>query len=117
MITIVCNAIRENLRGYITRFLLEVNAGVYVGDLSKRVRDNLIDKIDDAIINDERRNSYAIIMWEDGGEGVQFHVSGKSGCPFSIVDFQGLSIPVAVDYMNKARKSSHSTAYYRHRMI
>lgn len=34
-------AVPEHLRGYISRFLSEVAVGLYVGNVSKRVRENL----------------------------------------------------------------------------
>jgi CRISPR-associated protein Cas2 len=41
MTVIVLIAAPEGLRGHLTRWMVEVNAGVYVGNLSRRVRDRL----------------------------------------------------------------------------
>lgn len=38
---ITATKLPEHLRGYLSRFLLEVDTGVYVGNVSRRVRDNL----------------------------------------------------------------------------
>jgi len=39
MIVIVLSACPPGLRGYLTRWLLEISAGVFVGHVSKRVRE------------------------------------------------------------------------------
>ncbi len=41
MTVIVLIAAPEGLRGHLTRWMIEVNAGVFVGNPSKRVRDGL----------------------------------------------------------------------------
>lgn len=40
-IVITSTSIPDHLRGYLTRFLNEVNTGVFVGNVSHRVRNNL----------------------------------------------------------------------------
>lgn len=44
MIVLVLTACPEKLRGHLTRWLTEVSAGVYVGHVSARVRDELWDR-------------------------------------------------------------------------
>lgn len=41
MTVVVLIAAPEGLRGHLTRWMVEVNAGVFVGNPSKRVRDGL----------------------------------------------------------------------------
>lgn len=41
MIVLVLTACPEGLRGHLTKWLMEVSAGVYVGHVSKRVREEL----------------------------------------------------------------------------
>lgn len=41
MLVIVTEAAPPRLRGYLSRWLLEVRAGVYLGDYSVRVREKL----------------------------------------------------------------------------
>lgn len=41
MIVVVLTSCPEKLRGYLTRWLMEVSAGVYVGNASRRVREAL----------------------------------------------------------------------------
>ncbi|MGV3016738.1 type I-E CRISPR-associated endoribonuclease Cas2e [Rothia sp. 88186D007BW] len=40
-IVLSATAIPEHLRGYLSRFLSEASTGLYVGNVSKRVRENL----------------------------------------------------------------------------
>ncbi|UBI02228.1 type I-E CRISPR-associated endoribonuclease Cas2e [Corynebacterium freneyi] len=40
-VVIVSTSIPEHLQGYLTRFLMQMDTGVYVGNVSRRVRDNL----------------------------------------------------------------------------
>lgn len=45
MIVLVLSACPEGLRGHLTRWLFEVSAGVYVGNVSKRVREELWSRV------------------------------------------------------------------------
>ncbi|MDY3049984.1 MAG: type I-E CRISPR-associated endoribonuclease Cas2e [Rothia sp. (in: high G+C Gram-positive bacteria)] len=40
-VVLSATAIPEHLRGYLSRFLSEASAGLYVGNVSKRVQENL----------------------------------------------------------------------------
>ncbi len=41
IITLVTSRQSRQLRGYLTRFIYELDAGIYVGDVSSRIRDHL----------------------------------------------------------------------------
>lgn len=45
MIVLVLTACPEGLRGHLTRWLVEVSAGVFVGHTSRRVQDELWDRV------------------------------------------------------------------------
>ena len=49
MTVIVLTACPERLRGYLTRWLLEVSAGVYVGHLTRRVEEELWKRVGELI--------------------------------------------------------------------
>jgi len=49
MIVIIVSSIPQQLRGYLTRFLMEPSTGVFVGHVSARVRDSLWSKVADNI--------------------------------------------------------------------
>lgn len=45
MIVLVLTACPDGLRGHLTRWLMEVSAGVYVGNVSRRVREELWSRV------------------------------------------------------------------------
>ncbi len=45
MVVLIVTACPVGLRGHLTRWLLEVSAGVFVGHVSARVRDHLWDRV------------------------------------------------------------------------
>ena len=45
MIVLVLSAVPEGLRGHVTRWLMEISPGVFVGTLSARVRERLWDLV------------------------------------------------------------------------
>ncbi len=49
MVVLVLTACPAGLRGHVTRWLLEISPGVYVGRLSARVRDHLWDRVLDMV--------------------------------------------------------------------
>lgn len=49
MTIIVLTACPERLRGYLTRWLMEVSAGVFVGHVTRRVRDDLWARVVDLV--------------------------------------------------------------------
>lgn len=74
MLVIVTEAVPDRLRGYLSRWLLELRAGVFVGDYSVRVRDMLCETIRD---NVETGN--AVIAWSTNNEaGFDFDTFGQN---------------------------------------
>ena len=49
MVVIVLSAVPPGLRGVLTRWLLEVTPGVFVGHVSRRIRDLLWERVQDGI--------------------------------------------------------------------
>lgn len=45
MVVLVLTAVPAGLRGHVTRWLLEISPGVFVGALPRRVRDELWDRV------------------------------------------------------------------------
>lgn len=87
MIVIVTENAPPRLRGRLAIWLLEVRAGVYVGDYSRRVREYLWDQMVSGI---EEGN--AVICWRDVGQeaGFQFDTVGSNRrIP---IDFDGLRL-------------------------
>ncbi len=63
MIVVVLSVTPERLRGVLTRWLIEVSAGVYVGHLSARTRDQLWQRI----VDDVGRGR-ALMVWSRQNE-------------------------------------------------
>ncbi|MDO9049102.1 MAG: type I-E CRISPR-associated endoribonuclease Cas2e [Methylobacter sp.] len=86
MLVIVVENVPHRLRGRLAVWLIEIRAGVYVGDLSARVRDMIWSQIVDGI---EEGN--AIMAWSTNTEsGFDFVTLGKNRrLP---VEFDGLKL-------------------------
>lgn len=85
MIVLVLSACPAGLRGYLTRWLLEISAGVFVGKVSKRVRLLMWEKAV-ALLGSGR----AIMVFSARNEqGLDFKVHGHHWTP---VDVDGISL-------------------------
>lgn len=85
MVVLVLTACPTGLRGHLTRWLLEVSPGVFVGKVSARVRDHLWDRV--------------LEMLQDGRALMVFSRRGEQGLDFrthrhdwDIVDLDGLRL-------------------------
>lgn len=85
MIVVVLSVTPEKLRGELTRWLLEISTGVYIGHLSARVRDRLWDRIVDDV-----STGRALMVWSTRNEQrMQFRVHNHS---WTVEDFDGISL-------------------------
>jgi len=83
VIVVVLSVTPERLRGELTRWLLEISTGVYVGHLSARVRERLWDRITEDV-----SKGRAIMVWSTSNEQrMQFKVHNHS---WMVEDFDGL---------------------------
>jgi CRISPR-associated protein Cas2 len=74
MLVIVVENVPPRLRGRLGVWLVEVRAGVYVGDLSKRVRDMIWSQVGEGI---EEGN--AVMVWSTNTEsGFDFVTPGRN---------------------------------------
>ncbi len=74
MLVIVVENVPPRLRGRLAVWLLEVRAGVYVGDLSRRVRDMIWHQVEEGL---DMGN--AVMMWRTNTEsGFDFVTLGKN---------------------------------------
>ncbi len=86
MLVIVTESVPPRLRGYLTRWLLEVRAGVYVGDYSVRVREKIW-----KTVSEEIEEGNAVMAWSSNNEsGFSFVTIGKN-CR-EPVDWDGFSL-------------------------
>jgi len=74
MLAIITEAVPDRLRGFLSRWLLEVRAGVFIGDYSQRVRDmitkTIIDNLDTGNV---------VVAWSTNNEsGYDFQTFGTN---------------------------------------
>jgi CRISPR-associated protein Cas2 len=82
---IVMSAVPKGLRGDLTRWLLEISPGVFVGRVTARVRDHLWERIC-RHISDGRA---VMVNAAKNEQGLTFRVSGDAWRP---IDFDGLML-------------------------
>jgi CRISPR-associated protein Cas2 len=74
MLVIVVENVPNRLRGRLAVWLIEIRAGVYVGDLSAKVRDMLWYQIEQGI-----EDGNAVMVWKTNTEsGFDFVTLGKN---------------------------------------
>jgi len=83
MVVVVLTACPAGLRGHLTRWLLEISAGVFVGKVTARVRDELWTRVVE-MIQDGRA---LMIHSQHGEQGLSFRVHRHDWEP---TDFDGL---------------------------
>ena len=86
MMVIVVNNAPPRLRGRLAAWLLEIRAGVFVGDYSARTRDRIWEQVTDYI-----QEGDAVMVWTaPTDQGFDFRTVGKNRrMP---VDFDGLKL-------------------------
>lgn len=86
MLVIVTNNVPPRLRGRLAAWLVEVRAGVYIGDYGKRVREMIWQQLE-ALIGD----GDAVIAWSTNTEsGFEFQTLGENRrMP---IDYDGLRL-------------------------
>lgn len=85
MIVVVTTACPEGLRGHLTRWLLEVSAGVFVGHTSARVRDELWERVVELV-----GRGRAVMAFSAPGE--QRFTLRNHGHHWTPEDFDGLTL-------------------------
>lgn len=85
MVVIVLTACPAGLRGYLTRWFLEVSPGVFVGRVPARVRDKAWDRVVDMI----GRGRALLVHSAPGEQGLAFRTYGHDWKP---VDFDGIQL-------------------------
>lgn len=77
MIVLVLSAVPSGLRGHVTRWLLEIAPGVFVGHLPARVRDQLWQRVSDL-----QGNGRALMVYSASGEQrLSFRIFGHDWLP------------------------------------
>lgn len=104
MTVVVLTAVPLGLRGHLTRWLLEISPGVYIGHVSARVRELLWERVREFV--EEGR---ALLVYSANNEQhLEFEVHGHDWTP---VDYDGITLMrrhTAPDYVPaKAPSTQH----------
>lgn len=104
MIVIVLTAVPPRLRGVLTRWLLEIAPGVFVGRTSARVRDLMWARI----VDDIGRGRAIMVHSQRSEQHLDFRVHGHDWIP---TDFDGLHLMMRPDRKTppEATKSVEAT--------
>lgn len=101
MITLVLSKVPEGLRGHLTKWLMEVAPGVFVGRTSSRVRDELW-----AITLDSLEGGTAImILGARNEQGFEVRNAGHRWTPVDLDGLVALRRPPANDVAGEVVKS------------
>lgn len=85
MMVLVLSACPSSLRGHLTRWLLEISPGVFVGQVTRRVRELMWEETVGSI-----GPGRAILVWQSKSEQrLSFEVHGHHWEP---VDFDGITL-------------------------
>ena len=85
MTVVVLTAVPPGLRGHLTRWLLEISAGVFVGHISARVREEMWERIVEHVADGRALLVYSV----RGEQRLAFEVHGHDWSP---VDFDGIML-------------------------
>ena len=86
MLTVVTENVPPRLRGRLAVWLLEVRGGVYVGDVSRRVREMIWEQV--LLLSDDGN---VVMAWSSNNEsGFDFQTHGKNRR--EPIDFDGLRL-------------------------
>lgn len=107
MIVLVLTACPPGLRGFLTRWLMEISAGVFVGKVNARVREKLWERVVEMI-----GSGRAILVRSIRSEqGLEVRVHGHHWEP---IDIDGLTLMVRphppAEGLRSARSSKHSNS-------
>jgi len=111
VIVLSLNNCPNALRGDLTKWLLEITPGVYVGQVSSRVRDNLWDRVCELV-----KNGKATMVYSTRNEQhLDFRVHGSDWEP---IDFEGIKLvlrpsPARVKKLGEMRLGYSKASKYR----
>jgi CRISPR-associated protein Cas2 len=113
MVVLSLSSCPNALKGDLTKWLLEITPGVYVGQVSSRVRDNLWDRVCRLI-----KNGKATMVYSARNEQhLAFRVHGSDWEP---IDFEGIELvlrpsPARVKELGGLRLGYSKASKYRKR--
>lgn len=110
MLVIVLTKVPQSLRGDLTKWCQEIQTGVYVGNVSARIRDALWQRVLDNIGHGE-----ATMAYNTNNElGYQFRTTRTDK---EVIDFDGIPLMMSLKDAPIKRKLGFSKAYHHHKAI
>lgn len=85
MVVLVLTACPAGLRGHVTRWLLEISAGVFVGKVTVRVRDELWNRV----VEHVKQGRAIMVFSRRGDQGLDFRIHRHEWEP---VDLDGVRL-------------------------
>ncbi len=99
MTVVVVAACPVGLRGHLTRWMLEISPGVFVGTVNARIRALLWERVLDMV-----QSGRAIMVYSaDNEQGLAFQVHGHDWQP---VDFDGINLMLRPNPSDEAKPPS-----------
>lgn len=106
MVVVVLAVVPERLRGHLTRWLMEILPGVYVGKVSARVRELLWEQI-----RENCKHGRAIMAYTtDNEQGLAFKTHGQEWEP---VDYEGLTLIMRPNMSQTQQRNARRTDHTR----
>lgn len=110
MLVIVLTKVPQSLRGDLTKWCQEIQTGVYVGNVSARIRDALWQRVLDNIGHGE-----ATMAYNTNNElGYQFRTTRTDK---EVIDFDGIPLMMSLKDPPIKRKLGFSKAYHHHKAV
>ena len=106
MVVVVLTACPPKLRGHLTRWLIEISPGVYVGHVSARVRDLIWQQITE----NSGRGRAIMVFSANNEQRLSFRTHGQTWQP---VDVEGLTLVLRPD-SNQVAPSTNSSDQTTH---
>lgn len=111
MIVITLTNCPQSLRGDLTKWLLEINSGVYVGQVSARVRDEVWDRVTDCI----KSGRATMVFSTNNEQRMDFRVHNTNWEP---IDFDGIKLvlrpsPARLRQLSESKKGFSKASNYR----
>lgn len=106
MVVVVLAVVPERLRGHLTRWLMEISPGVYVGKVSARVRELLWEQI-----RENCKHGRAIMAYTtDNEQGLALKTHGQEWEP---VDYEGLTLIMRPNMSQTQQRNARRTDHTR----
>ena len=106
MIVITLTDCPISLRGDLTKWLLEINTGVFVGRVSARVRDNLWDRV----VKNVKNGRATLVYSTNNEQHMDFRIHHSEN---EIIDFDGLKLVMKTSHARAQKLAQRRMGFSR----